>query len=279
MEINELGTQAIPALGIGIALFLIVPILIALIWTIRKKERFTTILVGAGAFILFAVLLEKIIQNLLLFPTAMGLPETSLSAFMNLHPILLSFLAGLFPGVFEETGRLIAFKTILKKRTNRETSISYGIGHGGIEVMFVLGVTYITYLMYAVMIKTGTIQSVISQVSALAPDQLDVMKEQLDAIAAISFIDLGVAVWERIFAVLSHIGASILVFYAARDKGRFWLYPLAILLHTLMDFVAALSIFGVIRISAFALEAFVTLTGCLIFFGGYLLLYRKDDTN
>ena len=49
----------------------------------------------------------------------------------------------------------------------------------------------------------------------------------------------------RVFAFSFHVGASIIVFYAARDK-KFWLYPLAILLHTVMDTVAALSIFKVI---------------------------------
>ena len=34
-------------------------------------------------------------------------------------------------------------KTVLKNKKNRETSISYGIGHAGFEVMFVLGVSFI----------------------------------------------------------------------------------------------------------------------------------------
>ena len=278
MEIAQVGTQAIPALGIGAALFILVPIVITVVWLIRKKERITTVLVGAAVFILFALLLEKIIQNILLFPTAMGLPETGLSTFLSAHPILLSFLVGLFPGVFEETGRFVAFKTVLKKRTNRETSISYGIGHGGTEVVIVLGITYITYLMYAFMIKTGAIQTVIDQVSALAPDQLDTLKLQLDAIAAFRFADLGVAVLERIFAVLFHVGASILVFYACKDGKKFWLYPLAVLLHTLLDFIAGLSIFGVISISSFTLELLVALLGTLTFCGGFFFLYRKDTT-
>lgn len=82
-------------------------------------------------FPLFALILEKNIQNVLLFPTSMGLKNHALSTFMNSHPIFLSFLAGLFPGLFEESGRFAAFKTLLKKRKNPETSISYGIGHGG----------------------------------------------------------------------------------------------------------------------------------------------------
>jgi hypothetical protein len=92
---------------------------------------------------------------MLAFPTAMGLPEHAVSRFLSANPVLLALVAGLFPGVFEETGRLVAFKTVLRKRRNRETSISYGIGHGGFEVILILGLTYIQYIAYAVMINTG----------------------------------------------------------------------------------------------------------------------------
>ena len=76
-------------------------------------------------FLLFALVLEKPIQNVLLFPTAMGMEEHVASRFFAAHPVLLALAAGLFPGVFEETGRLVAFKTVLKNRKNRETSITY----------------------------------------------------------------------------------------------------------------------------------------------------------
>ena len=39
----------------------------------------------------------------------------------------------------------------------------------------------------------------------------------------------------------------MLVFLAARQKGKGWLYPVAILLHALLDTSAALYQFGVIR--------------------------------
>ena len=54
------------------------------------------------------------------------------------------------------------------------------------------------------------------------------------------------------------------------------LYPFAIILHTGMDFIGALSIFNVINLSAWTLEGIVAVFGLLTFFGAYLLLYRKD---
>ena len=69
---EKVGTDQFLLMFAGAALFILVPLLIAIIWKVRKKERFTTILIGAATFMVFAVILEKIIQNVIVFPTAMG---------------------------------------------------------------------------------------------------------------------------------------------------------------------------------------------------------------
>ena len=275
-EFATVGREQFIALGLGVLLAVIIPIAIALIWKFWKHEKFTTILVGAATFVLFALILEKTIQNALVFPTTMGLPDHAASQFINARPILWALVLGLFPGVFEETGRLVAFKTILRNRRNRETSISYGIGHGGIEVILVLGINYIVYIVYAVMINTGTFQGIIDQVAEQAPFQEEAIRALADQLAVFSFADIGTGMFERVFAFLFHVGASILVFYAARDKGRFWLYPLAILLHTALDSLAGLNMAKVVQLSAPALEAIVVAFGLLTFLGAYFLLYKKD---
>ena len=276
MEFTKIGTEQFIALGLGAALSVIITLAIALVWKIKKKEPFTTILVGAVTFILAALLIEKTIQNALVFPTQMGLPDHAASQFINARPVLWALVLGLFPGVFEETGRFIAFKTVLKNRRNRETSISYGIGHGGIEVILAFSVTYITYIAYGIMINSGEFQALVDQVASQAPDQVSAMQTLADQLAVISFADIGVGLFERVFAFLFHVGASILVFYAARDKGKLWLYPLAIILHTALDSFAGLNAAKVILLSAPALEAIVVAFGVLTFLGAYVLLYKKD---
>ena len=279
IENAHVGTVSFVWLIIGTVIWFVVPVAIALIWKIKKKEPVTTILVGAAAFLLFALILEKPIQNVLIFPTTMGLQDHSISRFLSANPVLLALVTGLFPGVFEETGRLVAFKTVLKKRRNRETSISYGIGHGGFEVILILGITYIQYIVYAVMINTGTFGTVIDQVASQAPEQLGSVETVVSMLTGFSFADFGIAFVERIFAVLFHIGASILVFYSCKDKKHFWLYPLAIILHAGMDFIGALSIFNIINLSPWALEGIVAVFGSLVFFGAYILLYKKEVRN
>lgn len=50
MEFTKVGMQTFIALGTGAVLFFTVPLVIALIWCMKKKERFSTVLAGAATF-------------------------------------------------------------------------------------------------------------------------------------------------------------------------------------------------------------------------------------
>jgi len=270
MELTTVGAKSFIAIILGMTLSFVIPIVVALIWKIKKKERTSTILVGAATFLLFALILEKPIQALVIYV------DNPLSRYLNANPVLWALVVGLFPGIFEETGRLVAFRTLLKNRKNRETSISHGIGHGCFEVMYTLGVSYITYLTYAVMINAGTFSTMIDQAATQVPNQANTLIALAQQIQNFAIIDIVPGFLERVFAVLFHIGASMLVFYACKNKEKLWLYPLAILLHTVMDFLAGLTTIGALNWSIWAVEgvfaAFGILTFCLVYF----ILYRKD---
>lgn len=271
MAVTNIGISSMVYLGIGAAFGIVAPLGIGIWWMIRKRESFVTYLVGMLTFCLFVFVLEKPIQNALI------LPDHAVSRFINARPVLWAFVVGLFPGVFEETGRFIAFKTVLKKRRNKRTAITYGIGHGGIEMMLLFGLTYITYLSYAVMMNTSTMGLVIEQVATQAPDQLDVLQQVMDVIAGYSFVDLSLGLMERVFAFLFHVGASMLVFYAARERRKFWMYPTAIALHTAIDMFAGLYLNGTLQISQAVLELIVAVFALFTFCGAYVF-YKTDKT-
>ena len=176
MEFAHIGTQSFAALALGAVLGILLPLALALVWVRKKHEPFKTVLVGAVIFFLFVTVLEKPIQALVITG------EHPVAAFLNANPVWWALVVGLFPGVFEETGRLFAFKAILKNRKNRETAISYGIGHGGMEVVMLLGVNYAAYLFYAAMINAGTFGAVVEQAAAKAPAQAETSSADARAI-------------------------------------------------------------------------------------------------
>ena len=270
MELTKVGTEVFVLLVLGAILSFVIPLLVAIVWKKKKKEPFSTILIGAAIFLLFALILEKPIQSLVISK------NFSLGIFLSSHPLLLAFVFGLFPGIFEETGRLLAFKTLLKNRKNKETAISYGIGHGCFEVMAISGINFIVYISYACMINSGTFVNIINQVKEKAPDQVGALYTLADQIAKFSIFLLGAGIIERTFAVLLQIGLSILVFYACKDKKKFWLFPLAIILHTLTDFTFGLNYVKVTNFSILELEVIIAVLSTIIFCSAYFLLYKKD---
>ena len=272
MEYGTVSNQTLVMLGIGAVIFLVVPIIISIIWKKKKNEPFTTVIIGAAAFLLF-VTVEKVIQSFFI------MDSTPMGAFINARPVLWAFTVGFFPGLFEETGRLVAFKTLLKKRQQRETSISYGLGHGGVaEVSVIMTYTMISYFAYAALINSGEIATVLEQVRELAPNQLSQIEDLIKQLTEFSAMSLVTMIIERVFAVMFHVGASIMVFYACKDK-KFWLYPLAILIHTLIDMYGGLMLANVISIPGWAFEMVFAIASSLVFFGAYFLLYRKDKAE
>lgn len=268
--ISQSRNRGLCSIIFGISIIFFFPLAIALIWKFKKKEPFSTILIGAATFFLFVFILEKPILALVISK------NFSLGIFLSSHPILWAFVAGLFPGIFEGTGRLLAFKTLLKNRKNKETAISYGIGHSGFEVMAILGIGYITYISYACMINSGTFVNIINQVAEKAPDQVGAYYTLADQIAKCSMGSVGAGFIERVFSILFHIGCSILVFYACKDKKKFWLFHLAIILHTLTDFTVALNLVKVTNFSIMELEIIIAVFGTITFCSAYFLLYKKD---
>ncbi len=235
---GQVSTSSFVLMGIGAFIAIVVPIVIAIVWC-RKKN-------------------EKIIQNVLIIPGQMGLPETPVSMFINARPFLLAFLLGLFPGVFEETGRLIAFKTILRKRTWRETSISYGIGHGGVEVVFAVGLSLISYIVLGSLINSGeAVKEFEETLKAMdQPWMIEQVTGQMKTITGFDLTSLCTLLIERVFAVLFHIGASILI-----------------------DGIAALQIVQAVKIPSIAIEIIFVLASVATFLGSYLLLYKRDKAK
>ncbi len=273
MEFGTVSTSSLLFMLLTAVLGIALPLITAIIWCKKKHEPFTTVLIGAATFLLFAIVIEKPLQALVISL------DSPVSQFVNARPVLWGIIVGLFPGVFEETGRFVAFKTVLRKRKQRETGLSHGIGHGGFEAMFVLGITSIEYFVFAVMLNQGTfVELMVEPIKdTLTPDVVNQITGIVEQITTFSAATMGVALVDRLIAVLYHIGASIMVFYAVKDKKKWWLYPLSILIHTVIDGLLGLQLAGVFELSDVANEIIFAVEALAVFLGAFFLLYKKDQ--
>ena len=273
MEFGTVSTSSMLFMLLTAVLGIALPLITAIIWCKKKHEPFTTVLIGAATFLLFAIVIEKPLQALVISL------DSPVSQFVNARPVLWGIIVGLFPGVFEETGRFVAFKTVLRKRKQRETGLSHGIGHGGFEALFILGITYIEYFIFAIMLNQGSfVELMIEPVKdTLTPEVVKQITGIVEQITTFSAATMGVALVDRLIAVLYHIGASIMVFYAVKDKKKWWLYPLSILIHTVIDGLLGLQLAGVFELSDVANEIIFAVEALAVFLGAFFLLYKKDQ--
>ncbi|MFV0466966.1 MAG: YhfC family intramembrane metalloprotease [Lachnospiraceae bacterium] len=241
------------------------PLVALVIWRKKTKAKLQPALVGALIFIGFALILESIVHYLCL-----GL-DTPLSKAITGNTILYGIYGGMMAGIFEETGRLVAFAVILKKWKEKSTAVTYGIGHGGVECMLITGLTYVSNLFYSFLINTGSLDTILQTVPESERNQAVSTLSVLITTPANQFLAGG---FERFSAILLHIGLSILVFYAVREKKKRYLFPIAIFIHAAVDFTAV--VLSASPMSIWMLEAVIFVFGALIFAFG-VRLYRLDQ--
>jgi uncharacterized membrane protein YhfC len=218
-------------MAVNAILGIAVPVCLAWYLVRKHQAKLSTILIGAGTFIVFALVLESIMHQIVL----KGPYGPSITG----NTLLFALYGGLAAGIFEETGRFLAMKFLMKKEpTTPLPGIAYGAGHGGAEMLIIFGFTMISSLVMAIMINTGQTDSLFAQ----APkDAAALLQTQLDSLQNSTAGSYLIGLWERISALILQLSLSILVWAAVRKGGKWlWLFPAAILLHALVDGLAVL---------------------------------------
>ena len=200
---------------------------VALFIVIKKKYKtgIAPFFIGCAVWFGFAMILEQIMHSVILNSSSIGGTITG-----NIY--LYALYGGLAAGLFEETGRFVAMKFWLKKYyANPYNSIMYGAGHGGIEVLLILGVANINNIIYSVLYNAGLSNILLDPLPAESKEIVMNSFELLKTTSPLAFL---AGDFERIVAVILHISLSVLVWMSV-VYGKRILFPLAIFLHFLMD--------------------------------------------
>ena len=245
-------------------LMAIVPVIAFFIMRKYMKFDVKSVVIGAVVWFVFAIVLKSVI----LLPV-LAL-DNSVSRAVKGNVWLYSFVAALAAGLFEETGRFAAFKTVLKKNDDKQDSLSYGFGHGGFEALY-LGLQIASIGLMMFMINKNGINAVAKGATP------EMTKQILASIEQYCSKDIGHALlfgFERIPAMITHITFSVMVFAAVKER-KMWLYPMAMFLHFAIDYMLVLYYAEVISL-LLAEIIFAVLTVAL-FVAVIKLVYNKTD--
>lgn len=190
------------SLVIGTAICFGLPIA-GLIFLMRKRKGAGKAFAwGAAAFVVSQLLIRVPILQLLL-------PNFAWFGVMQLYPWVYGLFLGLTAGLAEETARWIVLRYLLKGRYALEHGLAFGLGHGGIEAMLLVGLNMIA----------GAVMALTGQAAQFPADPGSVL----------------VAGAERLFAMAFHVGASLLILHGVRTGRGAWYWILAVALHGVLD--------------------------------------------
>lgn len=261
-----IGKSTIPSLIITVILMIAIPVIFFVYWRKKHKQqtKISYLIAGAVGFIVSARVLELGVHLVCI------VADNPVSRFINGNTIAFVLYGIIMAGVFEECGRHIVLKYIMKKNRTPENAVMYGIGHGGIEILAVLLPSMILNLVIAVLFSAGNIENALSTLN-ITEQTAAAALPSVEAAAAFDYAMMAMNVLERLFAMLLHIGLTVVVYYGVCNANKACL-PIAILLHMLMDTFPALYQRGVVAL--WAVEIWAALWTAVIVFVA-VKLYRK----
>ena len=230
------STASMIAIIITLFVTLIAPVIVWIIYGVKNKGKgvWKAFVLGAAGFVLLQMIIRMPILNIVSLIPGFG---TFVAEYYVVYCLILAITAALF----EVVARFGVAK-ILQKKINYEQGVAAGLGHGGIEAILIVGMTYINNLLYAIMINSGTFAQTIEAVAAT--DTTGTAEAQLLAIQA-SLVEAPsylfyLAGYERVLTVIFHTAMSLLVCYLVYKKKAVLGVSIAFVAHFLVDFIAPL---------------------------------------
>lgn len=214
---------------------LILPVLVLIFLAVRYKKQgiLTAWLLGAAGFFVTQILIRLPIFTVLQ-------TQNWFLTFAQNHLFSYAFALAFTAGLFELAGRYAVAKLMQKKLTFRR-SLAAGLGHGGIEAIILIGITYVNNLAYIAMINAGTFDTVLAQAAGMGVDvsQLELIRTQLLTASSGLFLLAG---FERILAMTGHVAMSMLVCYGVAHGQTGACVLMCLGIHTLMDLTAGIAL-------------------------------------
>lgn len=214
---------------------LLLPVILILLFCNKHKGQklFSAWVLGAAGFFVTQIVIRVPILTMLQ-------SQPGFAGFAEDHMFLYAFGLAFTAGLFELVGRFAVAK-LMEKNLSYHRSLAAGLGHGGIEAVLIVGITYLNNLLYIFMINSGTFDAMVAQAAQTGVDvsALLLVKESLISTSPVLFFLGG---FERILTMIVHTAMTLLVCYGVHT-GKALKYSLLCLgLHTFIDLTAGISL-------------------------------------
>ena len=235
----------------------------ALFCKFKFNSKFRPFIAGCIVFFAFVVVLESLVHSIML--------GSDVGELIQKNIFFYALYGGLMAGLFEETGRLFAFKYFFRKDMDDDhDALMYAAGHGGFEAFYILVSAMISNLIMARLINSGQTDVILQNLSG---DALIATKDVINQLITIEPVTFLFSILERISAMLMHVAFSVFVWFAVKEN-KYILFGIAILLHAAVDAITVLinsSISSVLLV-----EVIIFALALVCDYMAYMLYYRRN---
>ena len=225
--IRPLSDTAMYGMMFTLGVSFILPIALAIYGKVKLGARLSSFFFGLGTFIVFAMTLEGICHSLVM--------KYVYDFTQNIW--VYAIYGGIMAGLFEEGGRYLCMRYVMRGTLDSENALMFGVGHGGAEMMIAGGFGAVSNLVLANVMNSGQLGTLVNQ---LEPEMKDTFMTQLAALTAQDGSVFFMAGVERISALAIQIALSYIVYLAVRKGGDMKYFVIAILIHALIDMSSVL---------------------------------------
>lgn len=256
----EIASGALISLSVTAAALLLLPVIFVVIWKKRcgTAASLIPLFIGVAGFIISVRVLELGVHMLCI------VMDNPVSRFINGSTIAYVLYGIFMAGIFEECGRYVFIRFIMKRNKTRENMVMYGIGHGGIEVWAITLLSIVNLLVIVVMLKFLDVQTSLTVLGLSADLPESTLSSVTMLITSAAHYDIAsglLCVFERFCCMFIHISLTIIVAYGIIKNRKLYL-PLAVLAHAAVDVLPALSQRGAVGI--WAVEAWICVCAVLL---------------
>ena len=149
----------IVTLLVGVVLPLVIAAVFA--WKRREDGIWRAWMIGAAGFLIP----QLVIRPLFL----MALSGTGYAAWAESNPLAYTVVTAFFVALLELAGRC-AGAGLLRKDLTFTQALAAGLGHGGIESIILIGISYVNNLMLLVMLQNGQFDAMLAEAAANGTD-------------------------------------------------------------------------------------------------------------
>ena len=219
----KISTATLVIMVIEMFMAFLLPFILFFIMKFKKNVKAKPFFIGFLTMLVFSFILKNLVS--------LGISSVAGELMNNVW--FYGLMGGLLAGIFEETGRFVSMKYILKKEQDNDyNAIAYGLGHGGIELMFILGISTIGNLTIALMISSGNIDVIMNSLTSAS--DIASLKASCETLCNTSPAMFLISPLERASAYIMQIALSVIVWLGVKNNEKASL-AIAIGLHVVMD--------------------------------------------